>query len=56
MNDKAATLAQLIACGERLIETADLLGLPMAGNHICKGVEALRDHLHSVVAPDQSVV
>lgn len=37
-------MRRAVALGEELIRLADDLGHPIAGNHICQGVELMRAH------------
>jgi hypothetical protein len=37
-------MRRAVALGEELIRLADDLGLSIAGNHICQGVEMMRAH------------
>ena len=40
-------IRRAIALGEELLRLADDLGHPIAGNHICQGIELMREDVRS---------
>lgn len=44
-------MRRAVALGEELVRLADDLGLSIAGNHICQGVEMMRAQAEAAGAP-----
>lgn len=44
-------LLRAVALGEELMRLSDDLQMPVAGLHICQGVEMLRDEAERLVGP-----